>query len=361
MKTEKDLNPGWTRMDPDESSPRPSPSRRGGIAGRARRGGAAADWGDSGFCPATADVLVRGAAAVYGETREMEAWAEEQACETCAVAGNEATDTLAFVAAARDCGYVVFRGTRDLRNWLSDLDCRRVAADMVKAEGRRQKAETDGRKVHEGFAVALASIEEELEEILAGWGAAGKTVFFAGHSLGGALAMLAAARREDQRVSGGSPVLPWVYTFGQPRVGNRAWAKWYDGLMRERSFRVVHADDVVARVPWLMGSFRHAGHEVFFPRMDRTDRSDGTDRTDRTNGMGEAALLDPSWVGKLPFDLCGLWRRHTLDLEALLADHHVDSYVALLQWQTAIQCGRPDPSGPLNQGREGPATFCNPQ
>jgi hypothetical protein len=254
-------------------------------------------------------VLVRAAAAVYGEQREMEAWAVEQECESCAVVRGQATDTLAMAAASRECGYVVFRGTRDLRNWMSDLDCRLRIADCGLG------------KVHDGFERALASVEEELKEAMEGWSGGVKRIFFCGHSLGGALAMLAAGRWEDRRVSGGTPDTPtgtftlskaWVYTFGQPRAGNRAWAQWYDGLMRERTFRVVHADDVVPRVPWMLGVFRHAGHEVFF------------------TGGSRAALVDASWVRKLPFDLFGLWRRHRLDLAALLADHHVSSYLRIL-------------------------------
>jgi len=282
---------------------------------------------------------VRAAAAVYGERQEMEAWAAEQECETCAVVRGQRTDTLALAAASRECGYVVFRGTRDLRNWMSDLDCRLRIADCGLGE------------VHDGFECALASVEEELDEVMERWSGGVKNVFFAGHSLGGALAMLAAARMAvTRRVSGGSPettggspVLPWVYTFGQPRVGNGAWARWYDGVLRERSFRVVHADDVVPRVPWLLGVFRHAGHEVFFtggnpPSLcfgatSRTDGTNGTDGTDGTCGMGgtgQAALVDASWVRKLPYDLLGLWRRHRIDLAALLADHRVSSYVRIL-------------------------------
>lgn len=43
-----------------------------------------------------------------------------------------------------------------------------------------------------------------------------------GHSLGGALAILAAA---DIKSVGHK--VDEVYTFGQPRVGNVAFSKWY--------------------------------------------------------------------------------------------------------------------------------------
>ena len=109
-----------------------------------------------------------------------------------------------------------------------------------------------------------------------------KNIFFCGHSLGGALAMLAAARWAARSGAGNSAAncgsltsassveppraATWVYSFGQPRVGNRAWACWYDRQLRQRSFRVVHAEDVVARVPWLLGMYRHAGRKFFTTR-----------------------------------------------------------------------------------------------
>lgn len=56
--------------------------------------------------------------------------------------------------------------------------------------------------------------------------AGSKPVIYAGHSLGGALAMVAAAHQ--QLAIPGS--VGAVYTFGGPRVGDAAWATAYDGL-----------------------------------------------------------------------------------------------------------------------------------
>jgi len=72
-----------------------------------------------------------------------------------------------------------------------------------------------------------------------------RSVWFTGHSLGGALATLAA----DQYGSGAE-----LYTFGSPRVGDRTFADHF----RVNAYRFVNNDDVVTKVP-LPGSYRHVG------------------------------------------------------------------------------------------------------
>jgi hypothetical protein len=52
-----------------------------------------------------------------------------------------------------------------------------------------------------------------------------------------------------------------AYTFGQPRVGNEAFAKLTD--MRVKTFyRVIHDDDIVARIPNF--NYYHSGREVIY-------------------------------------------------------------------------------------------------
>ncbi|CAP20581.1 Protein CBG23826 [Caenorhabditis briggsae] len=71
-------------------------------------------------------------------------------------------------------------------------------------------------------------------------------VYVTGHSLGGALAGLAAPRivhdglRQSHQVK--------VITFGEPRVGNLDFSRTYDQLI-PYSFRVTHAIDIVPHLP----------------------------------------------------------------------------------------------------------------
>lgn len=75
-----------------------------------------------------------------------------------------------------------------------------------------------------------------------------------GHSLGGALATLAAFDLTKQ-----FNVDTTVYTFGQPRVGNKAFATDYDKTV-PRHFSVANGQDPVARVP--KGSYKKNGVRV---------------------------------------------------------------------------------------------------
>ena len=279
-----------------------------------------------------AAALAQGAAAAYGAEAEMQSWAGAQGCGACAVVRDDGTDTLAFVAAAEQRAFVVFRGTRDLRNWITNLDCRRVKinAETLKSENLKSSrgfsfsaSQHFSPEVHAGFQRALDSVWEPLAERIEVMAAGKRDLFFAGHSLGGALAMLAAARLNCEVGSVNSEndlklqtsnfkLQTWLYSFGQPRVGNRAWARWYDSLLHSRSFRIVHAEDVVARMPWLLGRFRHAGTEVFY------------------DALGVKHIDWPCWA-KAPSDAAGLWREWSRGQIALLGDHHVSTYVDLLK------------------------------
>ncbi|KAL3099721.1 hypothetical protein niasHT_028335 [Heterodera trifolii] len=71
-------------------------------------------------------------------------------------------------------------------------------------------------------------------------------VTFTGHSLGGALASLAAMRTVLEGMRRSDQIK--LYTFGQPRVGNVEFAFKHDELIPE-SFRVVFRMDIVAHMP----------------------------------------------------------------------------------------------------------------
>ena len=284
------------------------------------------------FYDRSAAALLAGAsAAAHGGDAEIRAWAAGLGGGRREIIRDTGTDTVVFAAQGSEDVVVCFRGTADLRNWLTDLDCRRV--------GLGQAPWITGIRVHEGFQKALASVWEELAELISSMAGGTRRVWFTGHSLGGALAMLAAGRVSGQwQGSGQWPVVSgqpeisaeptgltnhwplstnhYCYTFGQPRVGNAAWGRWYDARLRGRTFRVIHADDVVARVPWLWRAYRHCGTEVFYPAGAR-------------NGHG-ACLVDAPWWRKAPSDVAGFWQEWRQGRMALLADHRVETYVNLL-------------------------------
>ncbi|RCN30532.1 triacylglycerol lipase [Ancylostoma caninum] len=75
---------------------------------------------------------------------------------------------------------------------------------------------------------------------------AGYKVAFTGHSLGGALATLAAARAARQGLRPGNKIL--VYTFGAPRVGDSTFAANFNRII-PNCYRVVFRHDIVPHLP----------------------------------------------------------------------------------------------------------------
>jgi hypothetical protein len=80
------------------------------------------------------------------------------------------------------------------------------------------------------------------------------SLFVTGHSLGAALAGLAARFCES---NGTRPRA--VYGYGMPRAGGTRFQADYNGKLGQMTFRLVHGRDVVARVPMSGIGFRHVG------------------------------------------------------------------------------------------------------
>jgi len=77
-------------------------------------------------------------------------------------------------------------------------------------------------------------------------------IYATGHSLGGAVATVTVMHLlYDSVLSAGNPI---VYTFGEPRVGDFAFAQKYNSLVPS-AYRVVHYRDTVAHLPPCHASF----------------------------------------------------------------------------------------------------------
>jgi hypothetical protein len=103
--------------------------------------------------------------------------------------------------------------------------------------------------VHQGFQRALKPVWEKVHGLVTGYRAAHPSaeVRFTGHSLGGALAVLAFSRFADPDFS--------LCTFGCPRVGDAALGARVDVNKAER---FVNFNDAVAHVPLESLLYRHA-------------------------------------------------------------------------------------------------------
>jgi triacylglycerol lipase len=147
---------------------------------------------------------------------------------------------------------IAFAGTEptSLLNWITDFFIHRTA------EG-----------AHAGFLAGLEAVWDQVREV-AGQGTDG--LYLTGHSLGGALAAVAARRLLDERVVAPDR-LRGVYTIGIPRPGSDAYARDYDaaggGILGRRTYRLVHGDDIVPKVPPAEPpfGFRHVGRVLACP------------------------------------------------------------------------------------------------
>ena len=91
------------------------------------------------------------------------------------------------------------------------------------------------------------------------------TVRLTGHSLGGAIASVASARFVSEKITRKDKMS--LYTFGMPKVGDRAYALAHNKLVNN-SWRVVHRNDPVPHyptIPLLPGSPFHHRTEVYYP------------------------------------------------------------------------------------------------
>ena len=136
--------------------------------------------------------------------------------------------TQAIVAHDKERIAIIFRGTEP-------KEFKDVKADLKTWPKRSNEVQG---LVHAGFAEALDKVWKDLEPFVDECVKLHKIkqVIFTGHSLGGALAVVAAAR---------SKYIGEVYTYGQPRVGNRKYSK----QVKSKVYRFVNNNDVVPRVP----------------------------------------------------------------------------------------------------------------
>ncbi|MEP3474706.1 MAG: lipase family protein [Hyphomicrobiales bacterium] len=139
--------------------------------------------------------------------------------------------TQLFVAQTENIILIAFRGTQsNLEDWLGNMDIRTVS-------------KTYGN-VHKGFEAHYVNIKQQLETILSNSNAANKSIWLTGHSLGGAIATIAAAELMSSYAISG------IYTFGQPRVGFEGLRTFMETNYVDNFFRFVNQDDPITLLPW---------------------------------------------------------------------------------------------------------------
>jgi triacylglycerol lipase len=246
------------------------------------------------FDPANALACAQLATIAYWSPAGAEAQLRTMGATNVRFINSSRTSTQCFVARSPVCMVIAFRGTehRNLKDLKTDLLVWRK----------------DG--VHRGFKAAWDSVQDKVVDSgLSLKGVGHVPIFVTGHSLGGALAILC-TEYLDHEVD---PLLPTAtYTFGQPRVFGPGRAASYTRWNDNRTFRVVHEEDGVPRLPFWIWLYRHCGQEVFL------------------NSFG-SMTLNPRLRFKLLSDAYGLHAAWLRREDTVLRDHALIKYVNRLE------------------------------
>lgn len=226
---------------------------------------------------------------------------EELGLRPCFGLVDPVSGTAGYVVAGDDIIAVVFRGTENTLDWKTNF-----RIQFVVLQG--------GVEVHAGFFQAYLTIRDELfkriKELLEP-PQEPRPVYLAGHSLGGAIAMMATAElsnHEDRKLRDSVAA---CYTFGSPKVGNRS----FDQFVKVPLYRVTNGYDIVPFVPPWFG-YRQVGDTRYFglPGVAPLRRAPRLWRQVLHSARG---LFDLLWSGRL----------------ANVADHGMQVYVAkLVKW-----------------------------
>jgi triacylglycerol lipase len=160
--------------------------------------------------------------------------------------------TQAYLAGHDDLIILAFRGTetRCLPDWMTDAKILLVPSL--------------GGRVHRGFLEAINLVWKDVVTRLAAIRTNNQRLFITGHSLGAALATLAAAKLQELN----EPV-DGIYTFGSPRVGDKKFADKFDAALGSRNFRIVNNNDVVTRVAPRECGYSHVSRCLYFDAKNK--------------------------------------------------------------------------------------------
>lgn len=181
----------------------------------------------------------------YGEPSVVNRVAYDAGIDQCEFIADEGAEVYVF-GTRHDC-MVVARGTEP-RQW-----------NDISADANAWTVAIDIGRVHSGFHNHVNILWPKIEMVLR---ENQRPVWFAGHSLGGAMATLCAVRCRLSQI----PSEPRaIFTYGSPRVGDRKLVNF----LKVRHYRWVNNNDIVPRVPprWL--GYRHMGHEIYLNRHGR--------------------------------------------------------------------------------------------
>ncbi|VDM39616.1 unnamed protein product, partial [Toxocara canis] len=140
------------------------------------------------------------------------------------------------------------------------------------------------------FAIWDAGMMSDLAELIANND--GYELWITGHSLGGAIATIAANWIAFEKIVPATKIK--LITFGEPRVGDYEYASIHDSML-PYSYRVTHKADLVPHLPMKhLNGYRHHGDEVWY-NNDMTNGSEYQQcRMHETDGCSNSKMIDTS-------------------------------------------------------------------
>lgn len=157
------------------------------------------------------------------------------------VKGADKNSSQAALIEHQDYLCMVFRGTNELSDWLDNINAFRESVLFGEFHRGFWKSVEDVWSVIYG---EYARLREEKK----------RPLFLTGHSLGGAMATVAASRFLHQDL----PFIS-VYTYGEPRALSRDTSRIYNSEAGKRHHRFQNNEDIVTRVPSRVLGYSHVG------------------------------------------------------------------------------------------------------
>ncbi|PYH99491.1 alpha/beta-hydrolase [Aspergillus ellipticus CBS 707.79] len=183
---------------------------------------------------------------------------------------------------------LAFRGSSDLSNWIANID-----ADLVDASDL-----CTGCEVHSGWWKTWETVASTITSYIesAATSYPDYDIVFTGHSLGAALAAIAATVLRDAGYTID------LYDFGQPRIGNLALADYITDQTSGSNYRVTHTDDIVPKLPPELLGYHHfspeywitSGNDVTVTDSDITEVV-GVDSTAGNDGTTDDSITAHRW------------------------------------------------------------------
>lgn len=203
------------------------------------------------------------------------------------VEGFNRASSQSIIIEHKDYIVAAFRGTDELVDWLDNIKAFPTQGPLG--------------KVHSGFYNAFLDVWQrekmwdrikQLQEN--GLDKIKRPLWIAGHSLGGAMATIAAAWLAEQKIP-----LYGVYTYGQPRCGDESFQIAFDSKLGKKFFRFQNNNDIVTRIPSRLMGYEHVGNFIYITHDQelKTDVSFWYQFVDRVGG-----IVDNIFDGKITLD-----------------------------------------------------------